>query len=182
MKRAILILLDKLSVVACALWLPACLMMAVVWVRSYWVADSMWANQPNSVRALIVSRGSVRYFRQVVLQTAPFRIMANRGHNAQPAGAGEGRLSESGMATAWDHAGFGYAAGSDAYGWRRIVQAPCWAIVGSGLVPVGWPLHRRKRRLARLRAQNRCVRCGYDLRATPDRCPECGNVVAMSAG
>src|SRR5947209_8145054 len=89
MKPSIPILLDKLSVVACALWLPACLIMAVVWVRSYWVADSMWANQPNSVQALIVSRGSVRYFRQVVLPTAPFRIMANRGHNAQPAGAGE---------------------------------------------------------------------------------------------
>jgi hypothetical protein len=52
---------------------------------------------------------------------------------------------------------------------------PFWAIVASLLVPPALWCGALWRRLHRHHAGH-CTRCGYDLRATPDRCPECGAI------
>ncbi|HEX4793705.1 MAG TPA: hypothetical protein VH370_07940 [Humisphaera sp.] len=58
----------------------------------------------------------------------------------------------------------------------EVCWGPFWAIVTLFATwPLIWALFKRKeiRRRRRMRSGH-CQSCGYDLRATPDRCPECG--------
>jgi hypothetical protein len=89
--------------------------------------------------------------------------------------------------TDWRHAGIVYLTWDSGDATRKIPTAlvvlPLWLpTVTFALLPVSRGLlllKRRSRRGHRDRA-NLCQACGYDLRATPDRCPECGAIPQAS--
>lgn len=66
--------------------------------------------------------------------------------------------------------------GSNQYS-TAILAMPYWFPGCTfAILPIGWLLIRIKRRRRRLAGI--CISCGYDLRATPNRCPECGSISA----
>jgi hypothetical protein len=57
-------------------------------------------------------------------------------------------------------------------GWVELWYG--WLIIALAALPA-WTLWRWRRHIHRQRkSKNLCAICGYDLRATPQRCPECG--------
>jgi hypothetical protein len=58
-----------------------------------------------------------------------------------------------------------------------IYTGDTWAALPMGVMFfVAWAAHVRLRRQLLRRYRGQCPTCGYDLRASPDRCPECGQM------
>jgi hypothetical protein len=86
------------------------------------------------------------------------------------------KLSDRGS---WYGFGFFYLDFPDGPGGPASVSCelylPCWFLVAVTVLLPLYPLY------ARIRTRRGvpggfCAKCGYDLRATPERCPECGTI------
>ena len=149
---------------ASVLSLILCLATVGLWVRSYWTRDS-WGRFSNGICGCQFATNSGR------LQWAWDTMMPTRGwlHSAEPASTTDDPWF------AVHHYDFRPRAES----WFVFVPIALPAILFA-VAPVWWLLGRR-RTMRRRRKLGVCDRCGYDLRATPNKCPECGRLASPQA-
>ena len=187
----------RLLTIAAVLSFLLCLATFALWVRSYWVADAFECHTRNVLRArladfqLDAARGTVRFvcrsvdtsgYATGIRATDPVRPTKHTTMTGDP-WAFERPWYQ------WRHWGCGYDR-REIGRWPngRVIQTttcvyfPYWpAVAFTGIAPMFW-LRSVLPRLFRRRRQGFCRSCGYDLRATPDRCPECGAYAPGKSG
>jgi hypothetical protein len=173
MKRRLFNLLTLLSLVLCA---AAC----VLWARSDRTSDYVMVLRPDP--SSVAFAAWFDHGRLVVLAQpnslraiVPPRVSAGRRVDVGTIPSTPGDMPSWGWLYAADPQTFRHEAGGFIVqvtrGFLWLVTVPCWFVVGmTALAPAVWLLRRTRRR----RRAGRCPVCGYDLRATPERCPECG--------
>ena len=187
MKRRLFTTLSALS-------LLLCVAMAALFLRSVWFAD--WirfdsirrageGDGRRAINSLVASDAGGLLFRWETY-VRPSGAWAPRGSdNGRWASVGSERRpagpSLAGSLTfrcGWNQYQYQYQPG----GMRPVltvgVAFPTWLLA---LLFAVLPAASLRRRLRPKRRPGLCPSCGYDLRATPDRCPECGAVPAKAS-
>jgi len=144
-----------------------------MWGRSRFVDD--WYNGANGMGvrwSLFSLPGQLIYYRgwEINSQSPPFLTW-----NSGPSGTHAWGRRDTTWGFLWDEDATAGGRGS-MYSRMLIIAVPYWSIaLVSAVLPAiavrRWVQARRHRRVGV------CSACGYDLRATPDRCPECGKEV-----
>jgi hypothetical protein len=165
-----------------------CIAATVMWVRSYRVADELsWGRNEyendGSVFRRFWALGSQRGC--IVIDTSrispplfPRLLHKDEGFHLSHVAIGFSAYPTSGF---WWRLGFAYVRTERPVLSGRTVAIPYWFVTSLlAVVPALWLIN-RVRRTARI-SRNCCPTCGYDMRATPGRCPECGTAAPESAG
>jgi hypothetical protein len=169
-------LLDVLTIFSLLL----CCDVVILWVRSYWQLDVWVHDVDEHSYAFRTDRAAVCY-RHL---TPPPRIRPRWSHEVYPA---DFRMFP--PVSQRSILGFQYDAGTITMPPMKqglqprmdytAIVVPDWALVLCfGFLPArrAAAFFKKRRRVL----EGHCKTCGYDLRATPDRCPECGTIQART--
>jgi hypothetical protein len=157
--------------------LAICALVCALWVRSYSVADLLAWQDQTRVDVAGTERGSFVFYRVVSGNLTPHGIR----HGSFPAVEVDqdfialGFTSEP-FKTFRFESGIAVSSRGNRVAGTTVTSLmfPVWLpFVLTVVTPTLWLLKRSRRRDRAARAL--CTVCGYDLRASPDRCPECGS-------
>lgn len=171
---------------------------AGIWVRSYWVSDRLdwegWSRNRTLVHQITVrcSRGGLQFVssdcESFPLNPSDLPHFERESEAAvrYPTFAASVRLATLGECRINGTAGFEIARTSNWGLWEdgdpfiraSSVTLPLWFLMLLfGMVPAHFLVRFGRGRIARRRGRGCCAECGYDLRAAPGRCPECGTIM-----
>jgi hypothetical protein len=165
--------------VLAAVSLGLCAATAGLWVRSYRVADYVAWQGSSHAHGFASSRGLL-FGERCVAISRPYPPQALFYATLSP--IDYGTMKPVGLKRDFRALGIGATLIEKPEERRYALFMPHWLLMLICLIPVLWWIrqYRHGQRLQRLKA-GICVNCGYDLRATPDRCPECGAAVGPAA-
>jgi hypothetical protein len=159
--------------------------LVLAWVRSYSVSDGLFWKDQRVVLRVVSSRGRVLagYWRSTGSIDWP---KVGLGYSRRlPRDVGEMNLRPEagvGVERRWERLGVVVQRDGAVSVSGRMVVVPYWVVLAVGAVlvlgkRVVWTSLVRRRR----RRRGWCEGCGYDLRGSGERCPECGRGMAAGA-
>jgi hypothetical protein len=181
-------LLTVLSIVSLLL----CVATLVLWVRSYWVSDALLEvhylplDPSLSMHDGVPPRATQRVRGINAIRGGLLVFQTYRAVGADMVGVISGRhwlrQASSTAPSTPSRFRFTFERKRSQYGRYIRLQFPFWGIaLACAILPASWLLSARRRWRRESRERNgQCVNCGYDLRATSDRCPECGKTAQRS--
>ncbi len=178
MRRLARHLLTILSALSLLLFIWIC----VLWVRNFFLADSVICRTTDRVLTYDAQRNLIRlmYYEDIEVDESPGWTC---GTYPAP-NTTRGLWQELSAFGSYPYARFGFGFTKDQtdqdFRWKiggrpmHALYFPHWlpAVLASILPTLrAIPMLRRRRRVK----AGRCANCNYDLRESPERCPECGS-------
>ena len=165
-----------------ALSMLLCVAVVVLWVRSYWVTDCFQLADASDYTAVVSSRGIFLVRRDVLPPRSPNSFSASAMETYHWSRRPPEDLAvylPSTVEGEWNLFGLSLSRGRWLDADRRLIVIPAWPLAAI-LALASLPGIRARLVARRATVQHLCPSCGYDLRATPGKCPECGTPTATS--
>ena len=182
-------MLGRIFSLLAALSFLLCLVLTAFWIRSYFARDE-WTSLQGGVQQQVSSDFGRLGYSWYYLNPSPRPDHRWKWRRAQPdrtASAAGMHEDHQVLGVGWDVRSEGRVPeglGRSYYLVAREWWAPHLMVIAlTGALPVLWAFRRQRRNrpVPQPLREGLCANCGYDMRETPDRCPECGTPAASVA-